>query len=115
MRHRRGGNPGQLAEPGVGKAHGLETAQGAGGRRQAPGADFRLGFDEAADLAQEPGVDLAGTMDVLVGETQPHGLRHFEQALGRGRAERGAHRVLVVALAEPLDRDLVEPGEAVFE
>src|SRR5262249_17855079 len=83
-------------------------------RRQALGGDLRLGFDQPADLAQEPRVDLAGAMDVLVGETKPHGLRHFEQALGRGRAERGAHRVLVVALAESLDRDLVEAGEAVF-
>src|SRR5262245_52516280 len=36
-------------------------------------------------------------------------------ALGRGRTERGAHRVLVVALAEALDCDLVQPGKAVFE
>ena len=90
-------------------------AQRAGGRRQALGTDLRLGFDQAADLAEEPRVDLAGAVDILVGKTKPHGLRNFEQALGCGRAEGRAHRVLVVALAEPLERDLVEPGEAVFE
>ena len=39
----------------------------------------------------------------------------LEDAVGRRRAERGADRVLVVALAEARDRDLVEAGEPGFQ
>ena len=115
LRHRLLGKPGELAEAGVGEAHRLEPAQSPRRCRQAFGPDLLLHFDQTADLAEEPGIDLAGAMDILIGKTEPHRLRHLEQALGRGRAERGAHRVLVVALAQALDRDLVEPRETVLE
>ena len=65
--------------------------------------------------AQEPRIDLAGVVDVVVAHAEPHRLRDLEQPVGRGRAERGADGVLVVALAEAGDRDLVEAGEAGFE
>ena len=39
----------------------------------------------------------------------------LQQAVRRRRAERGADRVLVVALAEALDRDFVEAGQAGLE
>ena len=41
-----------------------------------------------------------------------HRLRDIEQAVGRRLADRGAQGVVVVALAEALDLDLVEAGEA---
>ncbi len=83
--------------------------------RQALGADFGFHLDDAADLRQEPRIDLARVMNVGIAHAEPHGLRHFEQAVGRRRAERGADRVLVVALAEAGDRDLVEAGQAGFQ
>ena len=38
--------------------------------------------------ADEPGVDLAGLVDLLLVEAEPERLRHFEEAVGRGGAER---------------------------
>ena len=106
---------GEPAEPSVGEAHGFEPAQRCGRRRQSLGANLGLGFDDAADLRQEPRIDPAGGMDLLIAHAEPHGLRHFEDAVGRGRAERGADGVLVVALAEALDRDLVESAQPGLE
>ena len=103
---------GQLAEAGVGEAPCLEPAQRAGRCRQALGANLGLGLDDLADLRQEPGIDPASGVDIGIAHAEPHRLRHLEEAVGRGRAERGADRVLVVALAEARDRDLVEAGEA---
>ena len=72
----------------------------------------RLHVDDLLDARQEPGVDVAGGVDLLVLEAEPHGLRHLEQALGRRHAQLGADDVLVVAGAEPLEGDIVEAGEA---
>ena len=117
LRHRLGRHaPVSLPQARIGETHRLERAAT---RRPSSAGPLslisRLGLDDAADLGQEPGIDLAGGVDLLVGETEPHRLRDLEQAVGRGRAERGADRVLVVALAEALDRDLVEAGEAGLE
>ncbi len=54
-------------------------------------------------------------VDVLLGEAEAQRLRDLEQAVGRRRAERRPDGVLVVALAEALDLDLVEAGEAGLE
>ena len=74
-----------------------------------------LGVDDGADLAQEPRVDRARIVDLLVAEAEPHRLRDVKDTVGRGRAERGADRILVIALAEPVDGDLIEPGEPGFQ
>ena len=105
----------QHREARVGEAHRLEAAQRAGGLRQALAADLGFHLDDAADLREEPRIDLARGEDLLVGEAEPHRLRDHEQPVRRRRAERGADDVLVVALAEPVDRDLVEAGEAGLE
>ena len=73
-------------------------------------ADLGFHVDDAAHLGEEPGIDLAGIEDLLVGPAEPHRLRHLQDAVRRRRAERGADRVLVVAAAEPVDLDLVEAG-----
>ncbi len=54
-------------------------------------------------------------MNVGIAHAEPHRLRHFEEAVGRRRAERRAQCVLIVALIEPRDRDLVEPGQSSFQ
>ena len=116
--HRLGGIAGELAEAGVGKAHGLEPAEGAGGGRQALGLDLGFGLHQRADLGQEPRIDAAGIVDQLVAGAEPHGLRDLEQAVRRRRAERGADGGLVVGVVdalgriEALDGDFVEAGEA---
>ena len=115
LRHGCRGLAGELGEPRIGKAHRLEPAQRAGLAGQALGADFGFGFDDAADLRQEPRIDAAGGVDLGVAHAEPHRLRHREEAVGRRRAERGADRALVVALAEAGDGDLVEAGEAGFQ
>ena len=81
-------------------------------RRQAVRDDLRLGVDDVADLRQEPRIDLAGREDLVVAPAEPHRLRHLQQPVRGRRAERRAHRVLVVAVAEALDLDVVEAGEA---
>ena len=108
-------NSGELGKASIRKAHGLEATQRAGAGRQTLGLDIRLRLDDAADLGQKPGIDLAGGMDVLVREAEAHRLGHFEQTVRRWRAECGTDRALVVALAETFDRDLVEACQAGFE
>ncbi len=77
--------------------------------------DFLLHHHDAADLRQEPRIDLAGSFDLVIAPAEPHGLRHLQQPAWRRRTERGADRVLVVAFAEPCDLDLVEPGQPGLE
>ena len=101
----------QHRKPRVGEAHRLQGPHAERVPRQAGLADLVLHLDDAAHLVQEPGIDLAGREDLVIGPAEPHGLRHLQQAVRRRRAERGADRVLVVALAQPLDLDLVEAGE----
>ena len=115
LRHLVGGMPVSLPSRASEKPMRLEPAERAGGFRQALVADLGLGLDDAAHLRQEPRIDLAGGVDLLVGEAEPHRLRDLEHAVLRRRAERGADRVLVVALAEARDGDLVEAGEAGFQ
>src|SRR5471032_2451804 len=87
LRYRFGSGRCELSEAGVGKSHGLEPAERAGRSWQTLFADLRLGIDEFTHLAYEPRVDPARGVDFLVGEAKPHGLRYFEDAVGRGRAE----------------------------
>ena len=54
-------------------------------------------------------------MDLGIAHAEPHRLRHFEKAVGRGCAERCANRILVVAFAEAGDDDFVEAGESGFQ
>ncbi len=63
-RHLRRGEPRQSCKARVGKAHGLEPAQGRGRRRQPLRFDLRFGIDDAADLVEEPRIDLAGVVDL---------------------------------------------------
>ena len=71
--------------------------------------------DDLGDPLEEPGVDLAALVDLVDAHAQAHGLRHFEQAIGRRLADRRAQDVVVVALAKSVDLDLVEPVEAGFQ
>ncbi len=113
--HLRLAAAGEDREPRVREAHGLEAAEGAGARRQAFRPDLGLGLDDAADLGEEPGIDLARGVDLLVAEPEPHRLRDLQQPVRGRRPERRPDRVAVVALAEALDHHLVEPGEAGLE
>ena len=58
---------------------------------------------------------MTGGVDVRIAHAEPHRLRDLEHAVGRRRAERGADRILVVALAEAGNGDLVEAAEPGFE
>ena len=82
-----GGMAGKLAEPGVREAHRLEPPERACGFRQALGADFGLGVDDAAHLRQKPGIDLAGRVDVLVAEALQR-VVHLRSKLDDTRAQR---------------------------
>ena len=79
------------------------------------GDDARFRVDDLLDARQEPRIDLAGGVDLLVVDAEPHGLRHLEQPLGRRHAEPGADHVLVVAGAEAFERIVVEPAEPGFQ
>ena len=59
-------------------------------------------IDDLLDLADKPGIDAAGIVDLLLVEAESERLRHLEQPVRGGRAERGADHVLVVTLTEPL-------------
>ena len=69
----------------------------------------------SAMRCEEPRVDLRDLVDFLDAHAHPHRLRDLEQPVRRRRADRGAQDVAVVALAEALDLDLVEPVEAGLE
>ena len=104
--------PGELSEPLVGEAHRFQCAELRGGARQPVLAHALLQVDDLLELADEPGVDGAGLVDLLLLEAETECLGDLEQPVGGGRAERGADHVLVVALAEALEGDVVEPGQA---
>ena len=84
-------------------------------RRQAMSAHPAFERDDLGDPLEEPGVDLAALVDLVDAHAQAHRLRHFEQAIGRRLADRGAQHVVVVAEAKSVDFDLVEPVEAGLE
>ena len=67
--------------------------------RQAVGADAVLPVDDLLDLRDEPRVDLAGQIDLLVIDIEPQRLRDLQNAVRRRAAQRLADDVLVVALA----------------
>src|SRR6185295_14807832 len=75
-------------------------------------AHARLHIDNILDLADEPRVDLARLENLFLVETEPDRLRHFEDAVGGGGSESCADYVLVIALAETWQRDVVETGQA---
>ena len=104
--------PRQLGEPLVGEAHGFQRAEIGGVLGQAMRAHALLAIDDVLQLLDEPRVDLAGIVDLLVVDAEPERLRDFQQPVGGGGAERGTHHVLVVALAEPFEGDVVDPGQA---
>ena len=92
----------QLGQPRVGEAHRLQLPEAARPSPAARAPHALLQVDDLLDALEEPGVDLAGGVDLLVVDAEPQRLRDLEQPVGRGLAERGADHVLVVALAEAL-------------
>ena len=99
----------------VGEAGGLERPEVARVRRQTVSAHLAFERDDLGDPLEEPGVDLADLVDLLDAHAQPHRLRHLEQTVGRRLADRGAQHVVIVAEAEAVDLDLVQPVEAGLE
>ena len=89
----------------------LELAERARRLRQA--VRLHLGFevDDGLQLLQEPAVDLAAVVDLVVADAEAQGLRDLQQPVRRRRADGRLDGVAVVALAEALDLDLVEAGE----
>ena len=109
-RHLGLGGLGQHGEPRVGKSHRLQGphAERVGG--QAVRLDLGLHFHDAAQFGEKPWIDLAGGEDLVVAPAEPHGLGNLQKPVRRRRAQCGADGVLVVAAAEALDLDFVEPG-----
>ena len=103
---------GEMREARVGEALRLQPAERPGRRRQAEPLHFGFRFDDRLQLAQEPRVDVADGGDLLDRQAEPERLGAAQQPVRRRPAERGADGVLVVALAEAGDRDLVEAGQA---
>ncbi len=105
----------QNREPCVREAHRLEAAQCSWDLRQSLFPDFILRLHDIADFGQKPRVDLASGMDVLVAETEPHGLCDLQQAVRSWRTQRRANGIAVIALSEPIDGHFVEPGQPGLE
>ena len=99
-------------EAGIGEAERLDLAEGAGRLRQAVGLHLGFHVDDVLELLQEPAVDLAGGIDLVVADAEAQGLGHFQDPVRGRRADGRLDGVAVVALAEALDIDLVEAGEA---
>ena len=76
---------------------------------QALGLHLRLGGHDALNLADEPGVELAGGVDLVDAESGAEGLGHRQDAVGRGRRE---GRDMGLGRAVAGDRQLVQPGKA---
>ena len=104
---------GELGEARVGEALRLEPAERPGAVGQAVLPELRLGCDDPLELAEEPRVDMRGAGDLLDAHAEADRLGAGEQPVRRRPAERGADGVLVVALAEAGDLDLVEAGQPV--
>jgi len=105
----------QFGEPLVGKAHGLEAAQIDVIFGQALLANLLFHLHDAFDLADEPRIILAGGVYIIDGGAQPQSLRHFQNAVGAGSGERRADGILVIALIDAVDPDLVQSGQTGFK
>ena len=62
------------------------------------------------DLLQKPGVDFAGTVNLLHGQAITEGLCHSQDSIRHRLRQSGAHRV-PVAIDSVFDIDLVEAGQ----
>ena len=99
---------GELRQVPVGEAERLDAAQRAGIVRQAGRGDRAFGVDDAFEFAQEPGIELAGVVDVLDREAGAQRLCRDQQPVGARFGERGTECV-GAAVARRLD--LVETGQ----
>ena len=106
---------GERAEPRIREARGLQRAQIAGVGGQAEAAHLVFERDDVGDLIEEPRIDPRDLVDLGDAHAVAQDLRDLQQPVRRRLADRRAHRVGVVGLAEALDLDLVEPGEARLE
>ena len=101
----------ELSEPGVGKAHLLQAQESRAVPRQPFPAHSLLNIHNPADLLEEPRLEPAGGVDFGGREPMPISLGNQQQALGDGFRQRRLDRLLAGAL-HPLDRDLIEAGQA---
>ncbi len=112
LRHVRLRDARQRRQPQIGESGRLEGAQIGGVVRQAKPANLGLQRDDFPDARQKPWIDPAHVVNFLDAHAGADRLRDIEQAVWGRFADRRAQRVVVVALAEALDLDLVEPGQA---
>ena len=101
--------PADGGEAHVGEAERLQPAHRVRGLRQAVGADLGLGGDDLLDLAQEPGVELAGLVDLLERDARAHRLRGHQHAVGARRGERGVEGLRGAIAGH---RHVIEAGQA---
>ena len=64
------GQAGELGEPRVGEAHGLQLRRCSAVPGKPCALHARLGVDDLLDAGEEPGIDLAGGVDLLVVDTR---------------------------------------------
>ncbi len=83
-------------------------AEGARRPRQAVRLYLGLEIDDCLQLLEEPAVDLAALVDLVMADAEAQRLRDLQKPVRRRRAESRLDGVAVVALAETLDLDLVE-------
>lgn len=76
------GEPGEVGQPRVGKAHHLEPAQSGFVGRQPGGAHLFLGLDDLADAGEEPRVEHGDGVDLVIGKPVAHGLCDGAHAVG---------------------------------
>ncbi len=110
-RHFQCGEACEVGEPRIRKAHRLQLAERALRLGQSVSADLGLNVDNLLQARDEPRIDSAKSVDLLMIDAEAKRLRDLQDAVGRGRAKRFADDVLVVALAESLQHVVVEAGQ----
>jgi len=117
-RHRLGVGAGELAEPLVGEALGLQPPERARRGRQALGLDLGFALHQRADFGEEPRIDPAGIVDQLVGRADAHACAILSKRSGVGVPSAARMAALLSCVVDALGRietvdgDFIEPGEA---
>ena len=101
----------QRREPRIREARRLERPEIRGVARQPMRPHLALQRHNVGELTQEPGVDFGRLESLLDAHAEPQRLSDLQQPVRRRRADGRAQHIGVVALAEALDLDLVEPGQ----
>ncbi len=111
LRFREAGKRGKSR---IREAHGFETTKRTFRLRQAMRADLGLQIDDFLQPRDEPRIDTAQGMDLLVIDSHAERLGHFQNAVRRWRTEGRPDDILVVAFAESFQYEIIKAGKTDF-